>query len=79
MKVLKIIGIITAVVGLVCGLGVVGRIETEDQQYRNGDITREEMTADDDLFKYMAVCCGAVIGGGMMWAVGSYVEAGRKG
>lgn len=77
MKILKGLGIITAVIALFCGLGVVGRIETEDKQYRSGEITREEMTTDEELFKRFAICGGAALGGGLMWAIGAYVEAGQ--
>lgn len=75
MKFLKIAGIITAVIAFFCGLGIVGRIETEDRQYRSGEITQEEMTTDEDLIKGIAICTGAAAVGGVLWAVGAYVEA----
>ena len=62
MRILKGIGIITAVIALFCGLGVVGKIETEDKQYRSGEITREEMTTDEELFKRFAICGGVAVG-----------------
>lgn len=77
MKVLKGLGIITAVIALFCGLGVVGKIETEDKQYRSGEITREEMTTDEELFKRLGICIGGAVAGGMVWAIGTYVEAGQ--
>lgn len=77
MKILKRIGIITAVIAFFCGLGIVGRVETEDRQYRSGEIIEEEMTTDEDLIKSGAICIGAAALGGVLWAVGAYVEAGR--
>lgn len=77
MKLLKIAGIITAVIAFVCGLGIVGRVETEDRQYRNGEIIQEEMTTNEDLIKGIAICTGAAAVGGVLWATGAYIEAGR--
>lgn len=77
MKILKRIGIITALIALFCGLGVVGRMETEDRQYQYGEILREEMTPDDELFKQFVIIGGVAVAGGLMWAIGTYVEAGR--
>lgn len=75
MKAIKIIGVIIVIIAFVCGLGIVGRVETEDKQYRNGEITSEIMTTDEDLIKQIAICVGAAALGGVMWAVGAYVEA----
>ena len=77
MKVLKVAGIITAVIALFCGLGLVGRMETEDRQYTSGEITQEEMTEDEVLIKGIAICTGAAAVGGVLWATGAYIEAGR--
>lgn len=77
MKFLKVAGIITALIALFCGLGTVGRMETEDKQYQYGEITREEMTTDDEIFKRFMIIGGVAVAGGLMWVVGSYIEAGR--
>ncbi len=75
MKAIKIIGVILVIIAFVCGLGIVGRVETEERQYRNGEIISEEMTTDGDLIKSIAICVGAAALGGIMWAAGAYVEA----
>ena len=77
MKLLKKLGIILAVAAVICTLGVVGRAETDDRLYSSGEIAAEEMLSTEQLVKY-ALAFGAVaLVGGLCWAVGTYIEAGR--
>ena len=77
MKILKYSGKAILIITAFLALGIVGRMETEDRQYQRGEITQEEMTTDDTLFK-MFIGSGAVaLTGGAMWVVGSYIEADR--
>lgn len=77
MKFLKIAGIITAVIAFFCGLGIVGRVEMEDRQYQSGEISQEELTTDEELITQILICGGVAVAGGLMWSVGTYIEAGR--
>lgn len=75
MRVLKTIGAIVVAVALLAGIGIVGRIETEDDSYRRGEISKSEMTGDDVLFKRIITVIAIAIGGGITWAIASYIEA----
>ena len=78
MRVLKILGVVVTVTALFCGLGVVGRMETEDRQYVCGEITRDDMTTDKTLFKWFGVIGAAALAGGLMWVVGTYNEKPKR-
>ena len=77
MKLLKKLGIILAVAAAICTLGVVGRAETDDRLYSSGEIAAEEMLSTEQLVKYALIfgCVAAI--GGLMWATGTYIDAGR--
>lgn len=77
MKLLKKIGIILAVAAVICTLGVIGRAETDDRLYSSGEIAAEEMLSTEQLVKYALIFGCVAAAGGLMWATGTYIDAGR--
>lgn len=77
MKALKIIGIVTSLLALFCGFGIIGRVEMEERQFRAGEITQEEMTSDSDLLLQIGICGGVAVAGGVCWLAGAYLEGER--
>lgn len=75
MRVLKAIGAIVVAVALLAGIGVVGRIETEDDSYRRGEINKSEMTDDGEFAGRIFAVIAIAVGGGLIWVVASYIEA----
>lgn len=77
MKLLKKLGIILALTALICAIGVVGRAETDDRLYSSGEIAAEEMLSTEQLVKYALIFGCVAAAGGLMWATGTYIDAGR--
>lgn len=77
MKILKYVGVIIVIAAFVAALGIIGRVETEDRQYRSGEIEQEEMTGAEDLVMQIVICGGIAVVGGAVWAIGAYAEADR--
>lgn len=78
MKAIKTIGAIIVIIAFACGLGFIGRIETEDRDYRAGEITKEEMTNDDKVLTDAFTCVGIAVIGGLIYAVGCAMEAAKE-
>ena len=77
MRVFKIIGIVVVILAFVAALGIIGRVESEDRQYRSGEIAQEEMTEASDLAWQILICGGVAVLGGAIWAISAYTEAER--
>ena len=77
MRVFKIIVIAVIILAFIAALGIIGRVESEDRRYRSGEIEQEEMTDASDLVWQIVICGGVAAVGGIIWAAGAYVEAGR--
>jgi hypothetical protein len=77
MRIFKYVGITILILAFVMALGIIGRVETEDRQYRSGEIEQEEMTEASDLVWQILICGGVAVLGGAIWAISAYIEAGR--
>lgn len=74
MKAIKRIGVAFVIIAIVCALGLVGRIETEDMDYRAGEITKDEMTSDEKLYTDLFTLGGVAVCGGLIYAAGCGME-----
>ena len=77
MRIFKYVGIAILILAFVMALGIIGRVETEDRQYRSGEIEQEEMTEASDLVWQILICGGVAVLGGAIWAISAYIEADR--
>ena len=75
MRGIKIAGAIIVIIAIVCGIGVIGRVEFEDEQYKAGEI--DSVTTNGELVKQIVIVLGVLAVGGAMWALGAYVEGER--
>lgn len=74
MKIIKGIGIAIMIIALATALGFAGRIETEDIDYRRGEITKSDMTSDSDVIRGALILGGTLISGGLIYAAGCGME-----
>ena len=77
-KFIKGFGVGVIIVSLIVALGFVGRIESEDYEYRAGEITKAEMTSDEQLWKDVGAIIGIAISGGVIYAIGGAVELAQE-
>lgn len=78
MKFLKYAGVSILAIAFFVAIGIIGRVEHEDRQYKSGEIVQEQMTTTEDLFKQIGVCAGVAVLGGLTYAAGAYIGAGKR-
>lgn len=78
MKFIKGIGVAIMIIALATALGFAGRIETEDIDYRAGEITKSDMTSDSDVIRGALILGGTLISGGLIYGIGCAVEIAQE-
>lgn len=73
-KFIKGFGVGVIIVSLIVALGFVGRIESEDYEYRAGEITKAEMTPDDKLWRDVGALIASVGSGCLIYVAGCGME-----
>ncbi len=69
MKIFKFVGITILVVALLFALALIGRIQTEDRYFREGEITLSQMLTDADIFRWLGVSAVIAVVGGIILAL----------
>lgn len=75
MKILYVIAVLLIVAGLVCSLGVIGRVEHEDRLLKAGELSDVEVTSTAELLRQLGVAISLVVLGGVLILVRKLLPA----
>lgn len=74
MKFIKRFGVAIMIIALITALSFIGRIETEDMDYKSGEIEKSDMTSDGDVISGGLMLGSTFISGGLIYAIGCAIE-----